>query len=254
MTDYRAHFDARVSFANGGGLEAEGFRLDLPSKDQTAEAVGQLFVRHLGLALVAEVLLANFQIVEEQHRGSRGIAVEPSATPGSHRRVIDLTHPAEATLTTVADLASHELETLVGLPAEVFHLQDVAARGIHSPLFLDRELAGAAVLLHAGWDEREGANDASGAPYLTEAGAHHLVAAGVALVGIDAGNLDDSAAGAPTAQRVLREAGIHVVLNLARLADVPARGAKFSVVHLDAVDSGPERVRAFAEVPEKPDA
>ena len=27
---FRAHFDAHVAFANGGGLTAEGFRIDLP--------------------------------------------------------------------------------------------------------------------------------------------------------------------------------------------------------------------------------
>jgi hypothetical protein len=30
MTDYRAEFDAEVTFRNGGGLQAQGFRLDIP--------------------------------------------------------------------------------------------------------------------------------------------------------------------------------------------------------------------------------
>ena len=254
MTDYRAHFDARVSFANGGGLEAEGFRLDLPSASLTSDAVGQLFVRHLGLALVAEVVLANFQIVEEQHRGSRGIAVEPSATPGSHRRVIDLTHLAEARLTTVADLASHELETLVGLPAEVFHLADVGARGIPASIFLDRELAGTAVLLNTGWGGN-GARHESDAGFLTMDGARYLADAGVAAVGIDAPRLDDVVSGARPASSVLQEAGIHVIEHLTQLAGVPARGARFSVVPLGVLEitakhAAPNAVpvRAFAEV------
>jgi hypothetical protein len=33
MPAYRARFDARIEFLNGGGLTAEGFRLDLPSRD-----------------------------------------------------------------------------------------------------------------------------------------------------------------------------------------------------------------------------
>ena len=48
------------------------------------------------------------------------------------------------------DLASLDLETLVGLPAEVFRLTDAASRGIPAEVFLDRELAGTAVLLHTG--------------------------------------------------------------------------------------------------------
>ena len=31
MPEYRAHFDADVRFVNGGGLTAEGFRLDIPA-------------------------------------------------------------------------------------------------------------------------------------------------------------------------------------------------------------------------------
>jgi arylformamidase len=33
MTDYRAEFDAEVTFLNGGGLQAQGFRLDVPGPD-----------------------------------------------------------------------------------------------------------------------------------------------------------------------------------------------------------------------------
>ena len=74
MTEYRAHFDAEIDFVNGGGLRAEAFRLDLPSADLTEAQIGELLVRHLGLALVGRVALSNLEIVEEAHRGSRGVA------------------------------------------------------------------------------------------------------------------------------------------------------------------------------------
>ena len=32
VTDYRAVFDAEVTFLNGGGLQTQGFRLDLPAR------------------------------------------------------------------------------------------------------------------------------------------------------------------------------------------------------------------------------
>ena len=35
MTEYRARFDAEIEFANGGGLRADAFRLDLPAADLT---------------------------------------------------------------------------------------------------------------------------------------------------------------------------------------------------------------------------
>ena len=33
MTEYRASFDATVSFSNGGDLTVHGFRVDVPSPD-----------------------------------------------------------------------------------------------------------------------------------------------------------------------------------------------------------------------------
>ena len=79
MTEYRAHFDAEIAFANGGDLRARGFRLDLPSNRVTEADIAELLVRHLGLALVASVEFSNLAIVEEPHRGSRGVATAGGA-------------------------------------------------------------------------------------------------------------------------------------------------------------------------------
>jgi arylformamidase len=103
---YRAHFDARVEFANGGGLTAEGFRLDVPSPEVDEAEVARLFVRHLGLALAGSVILDRLTIVEEAHRGSRGIDAAPSSPPA--RRVVDLSH-----------VIREGLVTYPGLPAPV---------------------------------------------------------------------------------------------------------------------------------------
>jgi arylformamidase len=104
--EFRAHFDARVTFANGGGLTAEGFRLDLPTGEETPQQIGELFVRHLGLAMVGAIDLENLRIVEEAHKGSRGIEKSVTAAP---KRVVDLSH------------VIHEgLVTYPGLPAPTF--------------------------------------------------------------------------------------------------------------------------------------
>ncbi|MEV1132302.1 cyclase family protein [Agromyces sp. NPDC049794] len=314
MTDYRAHFDAEIDFANGGGLRAEGFRLDLPSADLDEDAIGRLFVRHLGLALVGRVALSNLVIVEEPHRGSRGMddvgtdgeaaGHAASAAPGTFRgELVDLSHPIRAGLVTYpgipaptitphltreasrehyapgtefaidlitmagntgtyldspyhrhaegGDLASLSLDGLVGLPAEVFHLTDVSSRGIPAEVFLDRELAGAAVLLHTGWSRHFGtAEYAHGAPFLTEAGAHHLVEAGVVLVGIDSLNIDDAeSGGARPAHTILLGAGVHVVEHLTGLDRLPPRGARFTAAPPRVERFGTFPVRAFAELP-----
>ena len=82
MTEQRAHFDAHVTFANGGSLRAEGFRLDVPSGDLLPDDVARLFVRHLGLALVGSVEITGLTIVEEPHVGSRGVAAPAGAGAG----------------------------------------------------------------------------------------------------------------------------------------------------------------------------
>jgi len=106
MTEFRAVFDAVVEFANGGDLRANGFRLDLPNGNPDPLEIGRLFVQHLGLALVSAVRLDNLSIVEEQHRGSRGVEHAPVEAA---RRVVDLSH-----------VIRDGLVTYPGLPAPVF--------------------------------------------------------------------------------------------------------------------------------------
>jgi arylformamidase len=110
MPEFRAHFDARVTFANGGGLTAEGFRLDLPTGQETPEQIGGLFVRHLGLAMVGSVELDALQIVEETHKGSRG--VEKPASDAS-QRIVDLSHVIHEGLVTYPGLPAPEFTSFL---------------------------------------------------------------------------------------------------------------------------------------------
>ncbi|QIG39207.1 cyclase family protein [Microbacterium sp. 4R-513] len=304
MPDYRAHFDFQISFANGGELAGTGFRLDLPSADLDEAAIGRLLVQHLGLALVDRVELRGLRIVEEPHRGSRGVAsgtVTDAAT-----RVVDLSHRIRAGLVTYpglpaptitphltredsraryapgtefamdvihmigntgtyldspfhryadgADLAGLDLSTLVGLRAEVFHLEDAWTpehRGIRAETLLDRDVRGAAVLLHTGWDRWFGRPEyGKGSPFLTEEGTRHLIDAGAVLVGIDALNIDDTESGGERpAHSLLLDAGIHVVEHLTNLGSLPPSGARFTAAPPAVEGFGTFPVRAFAELP-----
>lgn len=148
------------------------------------------------------------------------------------------------------DLSGLALETLVDQRAEVFHVQDAGERGIASSVFLDRDVRGAAVLLHTGWDKFF-ATDAylRSAPFLTEEGAAYLIAQGVALVGIDSLNMDDTeSGGARPAHTLLLEAGIHVVEHLTNLGALPASGSRFTAVRPKVEGFGTFPVRAFARV------
>ncbi|MCU1404208.1 MAG: hypothetical protein JWQ43_511 [Glaciihabitans sp.] len=71
-TEYRAVFDAEVSFSNGGGLQAQGFRVDIPGPDISDTQIGELFVVSLDLLLSGTVTVHNVSIIEEAHKGTRG--------------------------------------------------------------------------------------------------------------------------------------------------------------------------------------
>ncbi|AYG05236.1 cyclase family protein [Gryllotalpicola protaetiae] len=304
MTDYRAVFDAHISFVNGGSLSADGFRLDLPSDAISEAEIGRLLVQHLGLALVADVRLENLQVIEEQHRGSRG--VEPlAAVATADFRLVELSHTIREGMVTLpgipspgirphltreqaveryapgttfvmdvidlagntgtyldtpfhryeggSDLAATTLETLVDLPAEVFHLTDADARGIPASVFFDREVRGKAVLLHTGWDRHFGSPEyATDAPFLAPGGVAYLAEHGVTLVGIDSQNIDDTeadAGGERPEHSVFLAAGIHVVEHLTGLGELPPSGALFTAVPPRVEGFGTFPVRAFAKVP-----
>ena len=151
------------------------------------------------------------------------------------------------------DLAGLDLATLVDLPAEVFHLRDVAPGGtgpreIPTTVFQDRDLRGAAVLLDTGWSNLFGTPEyAKGAPFLGAAGVAELIRQGVTLVGIDSLNIDDTESGGERpAHSGLLAAGIHVVEHLTNLDALPARGARFTAAPPAVERFGTFPVRAFA--------
>jgi len=125
MPEYRAHCDARIEFVNGGGLTADAFRIDLPAGLDPADAdestVGRLLVQHLGLALVGSVAVTNLVIVEEQHRGTRGMTPVAAVNRG---RLVDLSHEIRAGLVTYP-----------GLPAPTItpHLTRADSRSRYAP-------------------------------------------------------------------------------------------------------------------------
>ena len=146
------------------------------------------------------------------------------------------------------DLSSLPLERCAGLPALVLD----ASGAIGAEAFDGVDVAGCAVLLRTGWDEHW-STDRYGDPvhpHLSEAGAIALVAGGVALVGIDSVNIDDTTTGARPAHSVLLAAGIPVVEHLTHLTDVPTTGARFSAVPPAVRGMATFPVRAFASVDE----
>jgi kynurenine formamidase len=105
MIEYRAEFDAEVTFANGGGLQAQGFRLDVPGAVVGEAQLADLFVRHLGLLMVGGVQVRNIRVMAEPHKGSRGgPADRPAAAGTAAGELIDLNHVIEANMVTYPGL------------------------------------------------------------------------------------------------------------------------------------------------------
>lgn len=80
---YRAVFDAEVTFSNEGGLQAQGFRVDLPGPDVTDAEIGRLFITSLDLLMADSVNVRNVRIIEEAHKGTRGGPSDPRNLPTS---------------------------------------------------------------------------------------------------------------------------------------------------------------------------
>jgi arylformamidase len=106
MTDYRAEFDAEVTFSNGGGLQAQGFRLDVPGPDVSEAELAAAFVGQLGLLMTDQVRLSSVRIVQEPHKGLRGQTAPPASGRG---RLVELSHVVTAGMTTYPGLPGPEV-------------------------------------------------------------------------------------------------------------------------------------------------
>jgi kynurenine formamidase len=120
--------------------------------------------------------------------------------------------------------------------------------------FVPLDVAGAAVLVHTGWDRHFG-TEAYGndAPYLTREAAEYLVAAGARLVGIDSVNIDEvPGEGERPCHTLLLGAQIPVLEHLTGLDQLPVTGAILHAAPLRIRDFGTVAVRAYAVVPASP--
>jgi arylformamidase len=148
-----------------------------------------------------------------------------------------------------ADLATLPVERLVEVPIVV-----VRASGRHAvgPDLLGdpSRLAGCAVLVHTGWSRQWGTEAyLSGSPYLTADAARVLVGAGVALLGIDALNVDDTADLSRPVHHGVLGAGIPLLEHLTALDEVPDTGARLTALPPPVRGLGTLPVRAVAVLP-----
>lgn len=68
MTDKRVQFDFDIEFTNGGGLQGQGFRLDIEGDDISDEELASYIIQDLRLLMVGNVVIRNKKIISEAHK------------------------------------------------------------------------------------------------------------------------------------------------------------------------------------------
>ncbi|MGH0035745.1 MAG: cyclase family protein [Myxococcota bacterium] len=188
---------------------------------------------------------------------------QPGYAPGTHFHIgrIDMVSNTGTYLDTPfhrfadgADLAAVPLTSVADLPGV---LCSPESRVIGPEALPEVELSGSAVLFETGWSRHWGTPDYfAGHPFLTGAAARELVRRGVALVGIDSLNIDDTSDAERPVHTALLAAGIPIVEHLTNLDAIPPGAFRFFAPPVKVGGMGTFPVRAFAliEAPRLPDA
>jgi arylformamidase len=100
--DRRAQFDFEIEFANGGGIQGQGFRLDIDGDEISDQALAADLVADLRLLMVSETRILNKRIITERHKRREPAPVDDAVRgPATH---IDLSHTIEDGMVTYRGL------------------------------------------------------------------------------------------------------------------------------------------------------
>lgn len=66
--DKRVVFDFEIDFSNGGGMQGQGFRLDIEGDNIDDQALVDYIVEDMRLLMVGEVRILNKKIISEKHK------------------------------------------------------------------------------------------------------------------------------------------------------------------------------------------
>jgi arylformamidase len=121
VVDKRVVFDFAVQFSNGGGLQGQGFRLDIKGDTISDEHLAAYLIEDLRLLMVGTIDILNKQIVEERHK-RKSKPENAGAAPGVS--LVDLSHTIE-----------NGMVTYKGLPAPIVcdHVSHLQSRASYAP-------------------------------------------------------------------------------------------------------------------------
>jgi arylformamidase len=102
VMEKRVQFDFEIEFTNGGGIQGQGFRLDIAGDDITDQELADSLVRDMRLLMVEKVHIHTKTLLVEKHK-------RPLIDTGlGSEKFVDLSHSIE-----------HGLVTYKGLPAPI---------------------------------------------------------------------------------------------------------------------------------------
>jgi kynurenine formamidase len=149
------------------------------------------------------------------------------------------------------DLSELPLERLANLDGVVIAADLSKGRAIGRTAFQGHDLRGKAVLVRTGWDVHWRTDQYfEGHPFLAKDAAEYLLNAGVALVGIDSLNIDDTGDLSRPVHSLLLAAEVPIVEHLRGLGRLPGGGFRFFAVPTKVKGMGTFPVRAFGLVGE----
>jgi arylformamidase len=100
--DKRVVFDFEIDFMNGGGIQGQGFRLDIDHEEIADRDLADAIIRELRLLMVGEVRILNKRIVEERHKREAIPNTDPNGSLAPLH--VDLSHTVYEGLTTYKGL------------------------------------------------------------------------------------------------------------------------------------------------------
>ena len=123
MVDKRVSFDFEVEFSNGGGLQGQGFRLEIDDHeikdgDMADDALAAYIVRDLRPPRVGKVIILNKRVFEEQHKRGSRTETPAAASTDTGSNFVDLSHPVHPVLLGAGVPIVEHLTNLAALPVD----------------------------------------------------------------------------------------------------------------------------------------
>lgn len=118
MTDQRVVFDFAITFANGGGIQGQDFRLDIDGASITDRELADYIVEDLQLLMVSRVDILNKRYVSEPHKRTG----PPAAAGGP--TLVDLSHPIRHGMITYPGLPGPSIRTHLSREESRSHYDD----------------------------------------------------------------------------------------------------------------------------------